>query len=264
MINSTKRMKPRYIDVKTFKIKSQDLEEYGITIPSNLKEFKTFSLKQFVLTDNGKFRYVRLMDNKKGRYVQLGLGDKMLHWDKWAKYMVAFLSDEERKNGLTLAELEEKNKQYLRSQLKKLSKKVWYQRESPLAKVFQGETVDIPDSMHIQRSSICLKTIKTTVEELKNSGIKVPFGLEGKLIIDEIALTAPNEKYFFLLREPEFIRKEKTHSWHSQLKLDTYEAHKFFKLFGEDIKKGATFKTLKDTNKKYIENQLQKMAELER
>lgn len=132
MIDITKKIRVRNIDVKYFKITPQELEIYGINIPVNLKNYKCFSLKEFVITDDHKFKYVRLRDkNQKVRlFISSIFAGSLLRWDRWAQYMSRLVTQEELKKGITITQLEEKNKKYLNRQLRYMSKKVSHEQQN--------------------------------------------------------------------------------------------------------------------------------------
>lgn len=264
MIDKTQKIKGKNIKVKIFKTNLSDLESYGIKVPENLKHLEYVRLAEYVITNNNQTKYGCLWgdeQNKTHCFTFADFGDNMLLGEMSVRDS---MDSKDYENGVTYAELEERNKEQIAWQLEKISKKVWYEQQSPLAKLFNGETTEIADSMHIKRDSIAVKITKTTAELLKSSGIKVPFGIEGKIEIDELALTTPDEKLFVLVRNLDSIKKSKIHSRYEQTILDSCEALQLYNLFGEDVLKGVTFKVLKDANKKYIENQLQKIAQLEK
>ena len=132
MIDITKKIRVRNIDIKYFKNTPQELESYGINIPINLKNYKSLSLKEFVITDDHKLRYVRLRDkNQKLRlFFPSIFAGSLLRWDRWAQYMSRLVTSEELKKGISITQLEEKNKKYLNRQLVYLSKKVSYKQQN--------------------------------------------------------------------------------------------------------------------------------------
>ena len=268
MIDKTTPIKIRNIDTKVFTFKAEDLKNLGITIPQNLENYSTFNLEEFVITDKDKIKYFRIQDSKQKNHIIIrgGMAFHAANWQKWAKNMCKLLTEEERKTGLTISQLQQKNIDLLNKQLKLLSKKVYYQNDSPFAKFFKGETQQISPSTFIKRQNIKVKAVQTTLLALRQSGIQVPFGLSEKIILNEIVVTSPSEKRFMLVREnsADLIRKQKLQGSITRMKETSRTKWALYYMFGEEeCNKGKTFKQLQEANKQYIEKQLNRLAKLE-
>ena len=123
MIDKTQKITGKNISMKIFKTKLADLESYGFQIPANLKNLKKVELEEFVLTNNSKTKYVRLWGNtEKSRFFSiLDFSDGLF----FARMdVIEMLTDDEYKNGVTYDELVAKNKKFMISQIKDLSKQV--------------------------------------------------------------------------------------------------------------------------------------------
>lgn len=267
MISKQQIIKQNNVDVRNFKVNVEDLEKEGFVIPENLKGLQTLNLDECVITNDSKSKYVRLRDeNQKVRFLIPGVGGYACDLSVWTVFIDWFLSDDEQKNGITFEQLQEKNRKYIEEQIEMISKRVWYNHQSPLAKFFKGEVGEIPETMHIKRNSITVKPVKTTTRTLEKQGIEIPFGLEGSVKVYEFALLSPDDKFYVPVSDMSEIKKNRTCGWFNESIEDFHASSELYKLFGEDIKKGTSFKSLKQKNKLYIEHQLtqEKIEQCER
>lgn len=268
MINLKEKIKMQNIDVKMGLLKPLDLISYGINIPENLKRLAVFSLKEFIVIDDEKLEFVplrKITPNQKYLFEEdADLKSKTPFVSK--SELQSFFSENEKNYGITFDCLTEKNKEFLTSQLEKLSQKLWREQQGPLAKFFKGEIPKIDDDVLIDRNNISIKSITTTKTRLKENGFKVPSGIQGEVVFDELAILSANKMLFVLVSENDatMIRKTKKTKKFWQIEPVSYEQDKLNQIFSQETEKPMSFAELRALNKWYVERQLQKMAKFEK
>ena len=249
-------------------LKPAELQGYGIKIPENLQRLAVFSLKEFIVIDDEKLRFVPLRKIPPNHYYLFEeYSDFKSKTPFVSKYDIeSFFSENEKNYGTSFDSLTEKNKEFITSQLEKLSKRVWRQQEGPLAKFFNRETPKIDDDVLIDRNNISIKSITTTRTMLKERGFKVPAGIQGEVVLDMLAILSANKSLFVLVsdNDAKMIKKNKKTKKSWQFEHPSYEHEKLNQIFGKETEEPMRFAEVSAINKWYIERQLQKMIKLEK